>query len=200
MIYSLNVPQNYQNLSLFWFLSSLATSRRMVTFFNIFWHNFDISLRVILPLSWEMNLWLVVMANTRYIVYFSFSGSQSKPSWVSKVYQLLWESHKRSTCLGTVTHGWTLTVCHWANRKRFLSSLCNIWNSSVVFYNKPHVCWGADVSIDMYQLLFLFSIILHDFLLNLKNLIFVPIWVLFTKKPQKKTFFKKCHFLNYLIP
>ena len=41
----------------------------------------------------------------------------------------------------------------------FLSARGNIWNSKEVFYNKTTSCWGADVSIEIYELLLLFSII-----------------------------------------
>ena len=65
----------------------------------------------------------------------------------------------RSAYLGTVKHDWTPIVCYWANRKPFLSARGNIWNSKEVFYNKTTSCWGADVSIEIYELLLLFSII-----------------------------------------
>ena len=54
--------------------------------------------------------------------------------------------------LRTVTHGWKLTACQWANRKRFLSALGIIWNSKVAFYNKityllRRRCFNRDLSV-----------------------------------------------------
>ena len=40
--------------------------------------------------------------------------------------------------LATVKHDWTSIIYWWANRKRFLSARCKIWNSKVVFCNKTN--------------------------------------------------------------
>ena len=79
----------------------------------------------------------IVMADvfTYYRVFLSFPGPQ-----------------------GTVKHGWTPIVCYWANGKPFLSVVI-FKIPKQYFIIKPPACWGADVSIEIYELLLLFSII-----------------------------------------
>ena len=95
LIYSLNIPHSNQNPSSFsWFVSSLAcylysyisandegaTHTNIILTFLSVWFYYC---------HGKADLCLVLMTNTKYIVCLSFPGSQAKPNWVSKVYQLL---------------------------------------------------------------------------------------------------------------
>ena len=102
----------------------------------------------------------------------------------------------RNAYLGTVKHDWTPIVCYWANRKPFLSARGNIWNSKVVFYNKTTCFWGADISIENYELLFLFTIIslCSDIRHLLDFAIFKPKFKLLWESWEVKFFFSKTDF------
>ena len=98
--------------------------------------------------------------NTNYIALLIVSRFSTQIQLNISVLLIAVGKPVRNTYLGIVKHDWTSVVCWRANRKPFLSARGNIWNSKVAFYNNiPPACWGADVSIEMYELLLLFSII-----------------------------------------
>ena len=59
----------------------------------------------------------------------------------------------RNACLGTVKYDSTCILWQWTNKKHFLLEI-----SKQRFIKKPPACWGTDISIEIYQLLLLFSI------------------------------------------
>ena len=72
-----NITHKNQNLSFFpvWGFVSISENWNFGDIFPSFENNFDISFRVILPLSQETELCLVLMSNTRYIVCLLFPDS-----------------------------------------------------------------------------------------------------------------------------
>ena len=122
--------------------------------------NFDNTFRITLPLSWETDLYFVWITNTKYIVCLSFPEPQSKFNWVSKAYLLLWKSQQG-------TH--TLAQWNMIGHRLFDSEpVGNIFDLHATvfeipnyrFMRKPPASWGMDVSIEIYNLLLLFSSII----------------------------------------
>ena len=96
---------------------------------------------------------------TYYSVCLSFPGLQAKFSLSISGLLIVMGKPIRNTYLGTVKHDWTPIVCYWANRKPFLLYVVIFEISKQHFTIKPHACWGANVAIEIYELLLLFSII-----------------------------------------
>ena len=114
-------------------------------------NNFDISFRVILPLSWETGLCLVLWWEIQiHNLLVSILSTEMQLT----LQILLTDIRKpiRNACLGIVKHDWILIVWQWTDRKQFLFTRGNIWNSKEAFYNKTtcllkYGCFNRDIPV-----------------------------------------------------
>ena len=127
-------------------------------------NNFDISFRVILLLPQKTDLCLVLMTNTKCIVY-RFQALKLNPIEYLRFINCYGKANRKTHALAQ-RH--LIGHCQWANRKRFLSVHSNIWNSNVSFYNKT-TCLLRCRCFNRYLLLLLFSIISPWFMVGLIN-------------------------------
>ena len=120
-------------------------------------NNFDIFFRVILLLPQETDLRLVLMTNTKYIVY-RFQALKLNPTEYLRFINCYGKANRETDALAQ----WHLI------RYRFFVSepIGNVFYLHKAIFEipmyrfiKPPAYWGADVSIDICQLLLLFRII-----------------------------------------
>ena len=132
------------------FFSCCSSANGEVVTQKWFWHFFSCDF------SRETELCLVMMANTKYIVCLSFPGSQDNPNWVSNS--------------DGEPNGETYALVQWHRIGHWLfvsEPVGNVFFLHAAIFEIPMpACWGADFSVDVYQLLLLSHIISPSFLVG----------------------------------
>ena len=138
MRYSLNIPNNNQNISFF----PLENSESIISLCcNVWWSSHTISLAFLflsLLFSIVTGDELVSGFSDKYRVHSLFIVFRPSTKIQLSIQDLpiVIGNSMRNTCLDTMKHDCTSVAWQWTNRKHLLFARGNVCNSKVAFYNK----------------------------------------------------------------